>query len=130
MSNRSTNFLLKLSVLAALLLFTFPGYAQAIYSIKVKLSDAKTSEPVAYATASVSVKGESSALKYVLTDANGEAVIPKLKKGTYVFKAELMGRSIPIAFPRREGGPLAVDEWYYNAALISLLMRSLMRSIS
>ena len=91
MSNRSVNFLLKLSVLAALLLFTVPGYAQAIYSIKVKLSDAKTSEPVAYATASVSVKGESSALKYVLTDANGEAVIPKLKKGTYVFKAELMG---------------------------------------
>ena len=91
MSNRSANFLLKLSVLAALLLFTFPGYAQAIYSIKVKLSDAKTSEPVAYATASVSVKGESTALKYVLTDANGEAVIPKLKKGTYVFKAELMG---------------------------------------
>ena len=98
MSNRSVNFLLKLSVLSALLMFTIPGYAQAIYSIKVKLSDAKTSEPVAYATASVSVKGESSALKYVLTDANGEAVIPKLKKGTYATKREIINGFTAIIF--------------------------------
>ena len=82
---------MKMSVLSALMLFTVPGYAQAIYSVKFRLTDANTSEPVAFATASVTVKGESTVLKYVLTDENGEAVIPKLRKDTYVVKAELMG---------------------------------------
>ena len=91
MSNKSFAFLLKMSVLSVLMLFTVPGYAQAIYSVKFRLTDANTSEPVAFATASVTVKGESTVLKYVLTDENGEAVIPKLRKDTYVVKAELMG---------------------------------------
>ena len=65
--------------------------AQSIYSIKLHLTDEKTSEPVAFATASVTVKGEKSPLKYTLTDDKGDAVIAKLKKGTYILKAELMG---------------------------------------
>ena len=68
-----------------------PSFAQAIYSLKVELVDAEKSEPVAYATASVTVKGEKEPLKYVLTDENGLGTINKLKKGTYIFKAELMG---------------------------------------
>ena len=68
-----------------------PSYAQAIYSVKVALVDAEKSEPVAFATASVTVKGEKEPLKYVLTDQNGQGTITKLKKGTYIFKAELMG---------------------------------------
>lgn len=68
-----------------------PSFAQAIYSVKVELIDAEKSEPVAYATASVTVKGEKEPLKYVLTDENGLGTINKLKKGTYIFKAELMG---------------------------------------
>lgn len=75
----------------AALFFCIPGYAQAIYSLKLSLIDAKTSEPVSFATVSVTVKGENSALKYVLTDEKGEATISKLRKGTYVVKAELMG---------------------------------------
>ena len=67
------------------------AFAQAIYSIKLHLTDEKTSEPVAFATASVTVKGEKSPLKYVLTDDNGDASIVKLKKGTYILRAELMG---------------------------------------
>lgn len=66
-------------------------YAQAIYSVKLKLEDRKTKEPVAFATASVTVKGENTPLKYVLSDDQGNAVIPTLKKGTYILKAELMG---------------------------------------
>ena len=68
-----------------------PSFAQAIYSLKVELVDAEKSEPVAYATVSVTVKDEKEPLKYVLTDVNGQGTINKLKKGTYIFKAELMG---------------------------------------
>ena len=91
MSSKTVHSLLRLAVVFAAVLFAVPGYAQAIYSVKMKLSDAKTSEPVAFATASVTVKGETTPLKYVLSDSEGEAVIPKLKKGTYIVKAELMG---------------------------------------
>ena len=65
--------------------------AQSIYSIKLHLTDEKTGESVAFATASVTVKGEKSPLKYTLTDDKGDAVITKLKKGTYILRAELMG---------------------------------------
>ena len=67
------------------------AFAQSIYSIRLHLTDAKTSEPVAFATASVTVKGEKTPLKYVLSDDKGDAVITKLKRGTYVLRAELMG---------------------------------------
>ena len=67
------------------------AFAQAIYTIKLHLTDEKTSEPVAFATASVTMKGEKSPLKYVLTDDHGDATIVKLKKGTYILRAELMG---------------------------------------
>ena len=66
-------------------------FAQGNYTVKLKLVDEKTSEPVSYATASLKVKGEETASKYVLTNEKGEASITKVKKGTYLFKAELMG---------------------------------------
>jgi len=66
-------------------------FAQAIYSVRLHLSDEKTSEPVAFATASVTLKGEKTPLKYTLTDDKGDAVLTKLKRGTYLLKAELMG---------------------------------------
>jgi len=68
-----------------------PIFAQNIYSIKLHLADEKTSEPVAFATASVTVKGEKSPLKYVLTDDKGNGILAKLKRGTYILRAELMG---------------------------------------
>ncbi len=74
-----------------LMIISLSASAQAIYSIKLKLVDAKTSAPVAFATASITVKGESTPAKYVLTDSEGVASITKVKKGTYIFKAELMG---------------------------------------
>ena len=46
---------------------------------------------MSFATASLTVKGQTTAEKYVLTDAEGNASLAKVKKGTYVFKAELMG---------------------------------------
>lgn len=78
--------LLFLSILACT-----PAFAQSIYSIKIHLSDEKTQEPVAFATVSVTLKGETTPMKYVLTDDKGNASIAKLKKGTYTLRAELMG---------------------------------------
>ena len=73
------------------LLASTNAFAQTIYSIKLHLTDEKTSEPVAFATASVTVKGEKTPLKYVLSDDKGDATITKLKRGTYILRAELMG---------------------------------------
>ena len=73
------------------MLVSFDASAQAIYSIKLKLVDDKTDEPVAYATASVTAQGEQTPEKYVLTDAEGVGTLVKLKKGTYTVRAELMG---------------------------------------
>ena len=78
-----------LSIVA--LFFATVSFAQSSFNVNVKLVDEKTSEPVSFATASLTVKGETTAAKYVLTDAEGAATISKVKKGTYNFKAELMG---------------------------------------
>ena len=67
------------------------AFAQAIYSVKVRAVEEKTGQPVAFATASVTVKGEKEALKYTLTDEQGYATVTKLKKGSYTFRVELMG---------------------------------------
>ncbi len=86
-----TNFITRLATVLILMIISLSASAQAIYSVKLKLIDAKTSAPVAFATASVTVKGETAPAKYVLTDSEGTAVLTKLKKGTYIFKADLMG---------------------------------------
>ena len=86
MKNITRFFLITLLILAVT-----PAFAQNIYSIKLRLVDEKNSQPVAFATASVTVKGEKSPLKYTLTDDHGYGTLAKLKKGTYILKAELMG---------------------------------------
>jgi hypothetical protein len=74
-----------------MLLTGISAYAQNSFSLSLKLIDEKTGEPVGFATASLTVKGEKTASKYVLTDSEGSASISKVKKGTYILKAELMG---------------------------------------
>ena len=81
----------KYILLVLLTVAATPAFAQSIYSIKVRLIDSKTSEPVAFATVSVTEKGEKSPSKYSLTDDQGRGTLAKLKKGTYIFRAELMG---------------------------------------
>ena len=84
-------FIKRIIISCALILIGQSAYAQATYTVKLKLIDEKTSEPVAFATASLTQKGESTAARYVLTDAEGAASLTKVKKGTYILKAELMG---------------------------------------
>ncbi|MBQ2875023.1 MAG: carboxypeptidase regulatory-like domain-containing protein, partial [Bacteroidales bacterium] len=91
MFNKVAAVFLRTFVAAVLMLMSFSAYAQNFFTVKLKLIDAKTSAPVSFATASLTVKGETTAAKYVLTDAEGAASLTKVKKGTYVFKAELMG---------------------------------------
>ena len=78
-------------ILLVSLLAAPSAFAQAIYSVKVRAVEEKTGQPVAFATASVTVKGEKEALKYTLTDDQGYATMTKLKKGSYTFRVELMG---------------------------------------
>ena len=55
-------------VLFCCLLLSFSAFAQNSFSVKLKLIDAKTSEPVGYATASITAKGAESAFRFVMTD--------------------------------------------------------------
>ena len=91
MENNHRNSFIRTLIASFAFLLSFTAFAQSTFSIKVKLVDSKTAEPVSYATVSVSEKGKTEALKYVLSDINGAAEIAKVKKGTYVLKAELMG---------------------------------------
>ncbi len=81
----------KIMMVGLLLLAGLSAYAQNSFTVSLKLVDEKTGEPVGFATASLTVKGEKEAAKYVLTDSEGAAAITKVRKGTYVLKAELMG---------------------------------------
>lgn len=67
-----------------------PSLAQS-YSVKLELKDSKTKEPVSFATISLTVKGEAEASKYILSDAEGKAEFEKVRKNTYIIKAETIG---------------------------------------
>lgn len=75
----------------AALLLGLAAFAQGSHTVKFRLVDAKTFEPVGFATASLTPKGADTATKYVLTDEEGKASLTKVAKGTYTLKAELMG---------------------------------------
>ena len=81
----------KILMLISLLVMGLSVHAQGSYTVRLRLVDEKTSEPVGFATASLTVKGETTAAKYSLTDADGKVELTKVRKGTYVLKAELMG---------------------------------------
>lgn len=66
------------------------AFAQS-YSVKLRLIEEKTSEPVQFATISLTQVGSTKAYKYALTDDKGSATITKVAKGAYMIKAEIMG---------------------------------------
>ena len=79
---KSLKSFIKTIFISVLFAAVVPAFAQNSFTVKLKLIDSKTDEPVGYATASLTVKGEKSAAKYVLTNGEGEASIAKVKKGT------------------------------------------------
>ena len=90
MTVKHTSILRFLISLAAMML-AISANAQSAFNLTLKLVDAKTSEPVAFATVSLTENGKDSAAKYVLTNSEGKAQFAKVRKGTYVLKAEIMG---------------------------------------
>ena len=91
MHSRSTNFILKAALFCAAMIISLSAYAQNSFTIKMKLADEKTGDPVGFATASLTIKGEKTPAKYVLSDSEGAATLQKVRKGTYILKAELLG---------------------------------------
>ena len=79
-----------LAVFFLLLPALFSG-AQPRYSISMKFVDESTSDPVGFATVSITLKGHDTASGYILSTAEGNARLSVAVKGTYVLKAELMG---------------------------------------
>ena len=79
-----------MSIVAAVCL-SLPAAAQSGVTVKLKLVDAVSGEAVPFATVSLTPKGQKDAKHYVLTDASGSASIPKVSKGEYHLKAEIMG---------------------------------------
>ena len=86
-----SSVLTKFLAIVTLLFASLNAYAQNSFPVSLKLVDEKTGAPVGFATVSLTVKGETEAAKYVLTDSEGVAEVTKVKKGTYMLKAELMG---------------------------------------
>ncbi len=79
------------ALFAAALFAAVPAAAQSGNTVKLKLVDGNSGEPVAFATVSLTEKGAKTAKHYVLTDAQGAASIAKVAKGEYYLKAEIMG---------------------------------------
>ena len=73
------------------LLASVTASAQSQVSVSLRLVDSKTSEPVSFATVSLTVKGQDTPVKYVLSDIDGKAELAKVRRNTYILKAELMG---------------------------------------
>ena len=86
-----SNLRLRSLACALFLIFGFSAFAQNSFSVSLRLVDEKTDDPVGFATVSLTVKGEKTAAKYVLTDSEGAATVAKVKKGTYTLKAEMLG---------------------------------------
>ena len=79
----------KLAVLLCMLDLSIEAYSQS--SVKAVLADSATGEPVSFATVSITRQGASKPEAYVLSSEKGEVFIKGVKKGKFVFKAEMMG---------------------------------------
>ncbi len=79
------------SVVLIFLLSIICAFAQSGTSLSLSLVDAESGEAVAFATVSLTRKGETTPKYYVLSDAKGAASFAKVARGTYSLRAEIMG---------------------------------------
>ena len=91
MTFKSDTFILKVALAFAAMILSVNAFAQNSFTVSLRLADENTEAPVGFATASITKKGDKTPVKYVLSDSEGKAVLEKVRKGTYVFKAELLG---------------------------------------
>lgn len=84
--------ILFISLLAFLSAWGLSAQQRGNYSVKVKLTDSVSHEPVSFATIYVSKDGSNKNAYFAMTDADGNGVISKIPMpGKYYFVAELMG---------------------------------------
>lgn len=69
----------------------FPASAQKGAIVKMSFTDSKTGAPVEFATVTLTVKGETSIYKYMLTGPDGAVAFSSIPYGTYLVKCDLMG---------------------------------------
>ncbi len=81
--------LFKFAVLLCMLDIPIQAYAQS--SVKAVLKDASTGDPVSFATVSITRPGATKPEAYVLSSEKGEVLLKAVRKGKFIFKAELMG---------------------------------------
>lgn len=91
MMKKTAVSLFKVLLAWTMMLLGVTVYAQGHFTVKLRLVNDKTAEPVGFATVSLSEKGSDKPSSYVLSDAEGKASLTKVAKKTYVLKAELMG---------------------------------------
>lgn len=92
LKKRTITFLVKAAGILSLFIFlSLPAFAQASFPLKMKLTDKQSGEALAFATVSLTPKGEKSPVKYVLSASDGSATIEKVRKGKYLLKVEMMG---------------------------------------
>ncbi len=124
-------FICKLSLLLSLVLscvVSLPAGAievEAGGDVKVTLTDSTTGEPVGFATVYIVKAGAKDPAKYALTDAKGVGVLEKVRPGTYLLKAEMMGyksveKEIKVEGPLDLGEiKMEPDREVLDAALVS-----------
>ncbi len=78
-------------LVAALAFSSIGAAAQGSSTVKLRLMDSASGEPVPFATVSLTPKGAKDAKYYVLSDADGAVTLSKVSKGEYNLKAEIMG---------------------------------------
>lgn len=79
------------AILSMIIISTGFANAQQRHSIKATFIDESTNEAVEFATVSVYDEKNKETIAYALTDGDGFVEIKKIKAGTYILKAELLG---------------------------------------
>ena len=116
---------LKSFVVVLSLLFAGVG-AFAQNRISAELVDAASGEPLGYVTVSLFKSGNDKPYKYALSDDKGKVTIESVSKGSYTFKAELLGYKpytvdVKMESASKDLGKLkmAVDSEQLDAASVS-----------
>ena len=110
--------------MSCLLFSGFGLYAQN--KISAVLTDSSSGDPLGFVTVSLFREGKDKPLKYALSDDKGKVAIESVAKGTYTFKAELLGYKAYTATVKVDARPvdlgtlkMSVDSEQLDAASVS-----------
>ena len=81
----------KRALLVYIFLIVSTFFMAAQSSIKVRLIDKTTGDPVEFATVYITLQGQKDPTQYTLSSDKGKAAFSKVANGKYTLKAELLG---------------------------------------